>query len=168
MTRRGVDSLLRDMTVAQHDSSTLPLSGSGAASGAPELCVVVPTFNERDNVPVLAARLASVLDGIAWEAVFVDDNSPDGTAEVVISLARSDPRIRCLRRIDRRGLSSACIEGILSTSAPFIAVIDGDLQHDEALLPRMLRQLRPEGSEDLAIASRLSAPGAQPAIVRTT
>lgn len=158
MTRRGVDSLLRDMTVAQHDSSTLPLSGSGAASGAPELCVVVPTFNERDNVPVLAARLASVLDGIAWEAVFVDDNSPDGTAEVVISLARSDPRIRCLRRIDRRGLSSACIEGILSTSAPFIAVIDGDLQHDEALLPRMLRQLQ-EGSEDLAIASRYIGAG---------
>jgi dolichol-phosphate mannosyltransferase len=107
---------------------------------------------------VLAARLAAVLDGIAWEAVFVDDNSPDGTADAVRLLARADPRIRCLRRIDRRGLSSACIEGILSTSAPFIAVIDGDLQHDEALLPRMLRQLR-EGPEDLAIASRYIGAG---------
>jgi dolichol-phosphate mannosyltransferase len=146
------------MTVAQHDDSALELSGGTASPGAPELCVVVPTFNERDNVPVLAARLASALDGIAWEAVFVDDNSPDGTAEVVRSLARGDPRIRCLRRIDRRGLSSACIEGILSTSAPFIAVIDGDLQHDEALLPRMLRQLQ-IGTEDLAIASRYIGAG---------
>jgi dolichol-phosphate mannosyltransferase len=146
------------MALAQHDNTPLEMPGGGAAAGAPELCIVVPTFNERDNVPILAARLASVLDGIAWEAVFVDDNSPDGTADMVRSLARSDPRIRCLRRIDRRGLSSACIEGILSTSAPFIAVIDGDLQHDEALLPRMLRQLQ-EGSEDLAIASRYSGAG---------
>jgi dolichol-phosphate mannosyltransferase len=146
------------MTVAQRDSSALEMPCGATAAGAPELCVVVPTFNERDNVPVLAARLASALQGIAWEAVFVDDNSPDGTVEVVRSLAQSDPRIRCLRRIDRRGLSSACIEGILSTSAPFIAVIDGDLQHDEALLPRMLRQLQ-EGSEDLAIASRYIGTG---------
>ena len=146
------------MTLARHDSSPLDSPGGAPAAGAPELCVVVPTFNERDNVPVLAARLAAVLDGIAWEAVFVDDNSPDGTADAVRLLARGDPRIRCLRRIDRRGLSSACIEGILSTSAPFIAVIDGDLQHDEALLPRMLQRLQ-EGPEDLAIASRYIGAG---------
>jgi dolichol-phosphate mannosyltransferase len=133
-------------------------SGTTVTAGAAELCVVVPTFNERDNVPVLAARLASVLRGIAWEAVFVDDDSPDGTAEVVRSLARADPRIRCLRRIDRRGLSSACIEGILSTSAPYIAVIDADLQHDEALLPQMLQVLQ-HGSVDLAIASRYIGAG---------
>ena len=148
------------MTLAHDDNRALEMPGGTVSAGAPELCVVVPTFNECDNVPILAARLASVLDGIAWEAVFVDDNSPDGTAEVVRSLAQRDPRIRCLRRIDRRGLSSACIEGILSTSAPFIAVIDGDLQHDEALLPRMLRQLR-EGPEDLAIASRYIGAGAR-------
>ena len=158
MTRRGVDGLLRAMTLAQHDSSTLDAPGGVPAAGAPELCVIVPTFNECDNVPVLAARLASVLDGIAWEAVFVDDNSPDGTADTVLALSRRDPRVRCLRRIDRRGLSSACIEGILSTSAPFIAVIDGDLPHDEALLPQMLRRLQ-EGSEDLAIASRYIGEG---------
>jgi len=146
------------MTLAQDDSKALEVPGATKSARSPELCVVVPTFNERDNVPVLAARLASVLEGIAWEAVFVDDNSPDGTADVVRSLAQSDPRIRCLRRIDRRGLSSACIEGILSTSAPFIAVIDGDLQHDEALLPKMLRRLQ-EGPEDLAIASRYIGAG---------
>ena len=146
------------MPLAQDDSNTLEVPCGAVSARPPELCVVVPTFNERDNVPVLAARLARVLDGIAWEAVFVDDNSPDGTADVVRSLAQSDPRIRCLRRIDRRGLSSACIEGILSTSAAFIAVIDGDLQHDEALLPKMLRRLQ-EGPEDLAIASRYIGAG---------
>ncbi len=146
------------MGVAQHGNSLLEMAGGNASNGAPELCVVVPTFNERDNVPVLAARLANVLDGIAWEAVFVDDDSPDGTAETVRSLAQREPRLRCLRRLNRRGLSSACVEGILSTSAPFIAVIDGDLQHDEALLPRMLRRLQ-DGTEDLVIASRYVGSG---------
>lgn len=139
-----------------------PLASPGATvtapAVAPELCVVVPTFNERDNVPVLVGRLADVLQGVAWEAVFVDDNSPDGTAEAVRALAQTDPRIRCLRRIDRRGLSSACIEGIMSTSAPYIAVIDADLQHDEALLPRMLEQLQ-RGPAELAIASRYTGTG---------
>ncbi len=146
------------MGVAQHGNSMLEMPGGDASIGAPELCVVVPTFNERDNVPVLAARLANVLDGIAWEAVFVDDDLPDGTAETVRSLAQREPRLRCLRRINRRGLSSACIEGVLSTSAPFIAVIDGDLQHDETLLPRMLRRLQ-NGTEDLVIASRYIGAG---------
>ena len=125
---------------------------------APELCVVLPSYNERENVPVLVARLATVLAGIAWEAVFVDDNSPDGTADVIRALAQADPRVRCLKRIGRRGLSSACIEGILSTSAPYIAVMDADLQHDEALLPQMLQCLR-QGPEDLVIASRYTGSG---------
>lgn len=137
---------------------TLATPESEAVVGAPELCLVIPTFNERDNVPVLIARLASVLRGIAWEAVFVDDNSPDGTADVIRAMAQADPRLRCLRRIDRRGLSSACIEGLLSTSAPYIAVMDADLQHDEALLPQMLQRLR-HGPEDLVIASRYIGSG---------
>jgi dolichol-phosphate mannosyltransferase len=123
-----------------------------------ELCVVVPTFNERNNVRVLVDRFRIVLEGIAWEAVFVDDDSPDGTAEEVRSLGRLDPRVRCLRRVGRRGLSSACIEGILSTSAPYVAVIDGDLQHDESLLPQMLQRLK-EGADDLVIASRYIGSG---------
>src|SRR5258708_37799418 len=131
------------MSIAHDGNSALEIPGGAVSASAPELCVVVPTYNERDNVPVLAARLARVLDGIAWEAVFVDDNSPDGTAEVVRSLARSDPRIRCLRRIDRRGLSSACIEAAPSTSPPFISGIDGALPHAEALLPPTLRHFHP-------------------------
>jgi len=129
-----------------------------ATAAAPELCVVLPCFNERENVPVLAARLATVLSGVTWEAVFVDDNSPDGTADVVRGLAQADPRIRCIKRIGRRGLSTACIEGILSTSASYVAVMDADLQHDEALLPQMLQHLR-QGPEDLVIASRYTGSG---------
>jgi dolichol-phosphate mannosyltransferase len=125
---------------------------------APDLTVVVPTFNERDNVLPLVQRLAAVLEGCAWEAIFVDDDSPDGTAEAVRAVARRDPRIRCLQRVGRRGLSSACIEGFLASSAPFIAVIDADLQHDERLLPRMLATLKNE-AVDLVVGSRYVAGG---------
>jgi dolichol-phosphate mannosyltransferase len=124
----------------------------------PELCVVVPTFNEADNVAVLVGRLAQVLAGVRWEVVFVDDDSPDGTSDRVRDLARSDIRVRCIRRIGRRGLSSASIEGILSTSAAFIAVMDGDLQHDESLLPAMLERLRGR-TIDLVVASRYIGAG---------
>lgn len=125
---------------------------------APELTVVVPTFNERENVPLLFERLASVLTGISWEAIFVDDDSPDGTAEVVRRLAREDSRARCLQRVGRRGLSSACIEGILASSAPYVAVMDADLQHDENLLPQMFRCLRDE-PYDLVVGSRYTPGG---------
>src|SRR6202140_4308224 len=123
------------------------------ATGLPQLSVVVPTFNERDNVTVLYRRLDATLKGVAWEVVFVDDNSPDGTWEVVRGLARQDSRARCIRRIGRRGLSGACIEGILASSAPYAAVIDADLQHDETQLARMLALLQ-GGDVDLVIGSR--------------
>ncbi len=123
------------------------------AHEAPVLSVVVPTFNERDNVTVLYRRLETVLAGIAWEVVFVDDNSPDGTWDVVRALAQRDNRVRCVRRIGRRGLSGACIEGILASSAPYAAVIDADLQHDETQLPKML-SLLVGGQADLVVGSR--------------
>jgi dolichol-phosphate mannosyltransferase len=123
------------------------------ATGLPQLSVVVPTFNERDNVTVLYRRLEATLAGIPWEVVFVDDNSPDGTWEVVRGLARQDPRVRCIRRIGRRGLSGACIEGILASSAPYAAVIDADLQHDETQLPKMVGLLQ-RGEAELVVGSR--------------
>src|SRR6201747_2334762 len=123
------------------------------ATGLPQLSVVVPTFNERDNVTVLYRRLEATLAGIPWEGVFVADNSPDGTWQVVRSLAREDSRVRCIRRIGRRGLSGACIEGILASSAPCAAVIDADLQHDETQLPKMLALLQ-GGEADLVVGSR--------------
>ena len=122
------------------------------------LSVVVPCFNERANVAPLVARLEAALAGIAWEAVFVDDNSPDGTAAAARAIAARDPRIRCLRRIGRRGLSSAVIEGALSSSAEFVAVIDGDMQHDETRLPLMLTRLV-AGEGDIAIGTRYAEGG---------
>ncbi len=123
------------------------------AVGLPLVSVVVPTFNERDNVTVLYRRLETTLAGISWEVVFVDDNSPDGTWEVVRGLARQDSRVRCLRRVGRRGLSGACIEGILASSAPYAVVMDADLQHDETQLPKMVELLR-SGKADLVVGSR--------------
>ena len=124
-----------------------------ATHEAPELSVIVPTFNERDNVTVLYRRLEATLVNVAWEVVFVDDNSPDGTSDVVRALAQQDSRVRCIRRIGRRGLSGACIEGILASSAPYAAVIDADLQHDETQLPKMLLLLASEQA-DLVVGSR--------------
>jgi dolichol-phosphate mannosyltransferase len=119
----------------------------------PQLSVIVPSFNERDNVTTLYRRLETALAGVAWEVVFVDDNSPDRTWDVVRALARDDCRVRCIRRIGRRGLSGACIEGILVSSAPYAAVIDADLQHDETRLPVMLALLQ-AGEADLVVGSR--------------
>jgi dolichol-phosphate mannosyltransferase len=120
---------------------------------APELTVVIPCYNERPNVAPLVEKLETALFGIAWEAVFVDDDSPDGTVAEVRRIAHTDPRVRCIRRIGRRGLASAVIEGALASSARFVAVIDGDLQHDETKLPDMLAALR-TGRYDLAVGSR--------------
>src|SRR5882672_894457 len=136
-----------------NDTSKPGTEALSQASGLPQVSVVVPTFNERDNVTVLYRRLEATLAGIPWEVVFVDDNSPDGTWEVVRGLARKDPRVRCIRRIGRRGLSGACIEGILASSAPLAAVIDADLQHDETQLPKMVALLQ-GGEAELVVGSR--------------
>jgi dolichol-phosphate mannosyltransferase len=120
--------------------------------------VVVPCYNERGNVAPMIGKLDAALRGIAWEAIFVDDNSPDGTATAVREAAARDPRIRCIRRIGRRGLASAVIEGALASSARYVAVIDGDLQHDETRLPLMLQTLR-DGAADIVVASRFAAGG---------
>jgi len=120
-----------------------------------ELAVVLPTYNERRNVATMVERLDKALEGIAWEVIFVDDNSPDGTSEEARHLAQVDPRVRCIQRIGRRGLASAAIEGMCSTAAPVVAVMDADHQHDPALLPQMLRAIVSEGY-DIAYASRFA------------
>jgi len=135
--------------VPENDLKTL----AEAAPYIPQLSVIVPTFNERVNVTKLFEKLQNALTGIDWEVIFVDDNSPDGTSDVVRGLAAQDARVRCIRRIGRRGLSGACIEGILASSAPFVAVMDADLQHDETQLPKMLALLQ-DGQTELAVGSR--------------
>jgi dolichol-phosphate mannosyltransferase len=153
------------MRVEQEPAAT-PAIRALAARGAPELTVVVPTLNERDNVPRLLERIDATLAGVDWELMFVDDDSPDGTAAVAKSLGRSDGRIRCIRRIGRRGLAGACLEGMLASQAPYVAVIDGDLQHDETLLAPMLATLR-AGSADLVIGSRYKPGGSAEVLTRS-
>ena len=135
---------------------------AGSAGSAPvssggelELSVVIPTFKERSNITMLLNRLNAALLGIRWEAIFVDDDSPDDTASLIKSIAMTDPRIRCLRRVGRRGLAGACIEGALASTAPYVAVMDADLQHDEKILPQMLLELK--AGADLAVGSRYLA-----------
>jgi len=123
-----------------------------------QLAVVIPTFNEKANVATLIAKLDQALVGLNWEAIFVDDDSPDGSADAARAIARLDKRVRVIQRIGRRGLSSACIEGMCATAAPIVAVIDGDLQHDETLLPAMLDLLK-DGETDVAIGSRFVSGG---------
>lgn len=123
-----------------------------------DLAIVLPTLNESGNVGPLIDRLEKALTGIHYEVLFVDDDSPDGTADVVRHLARDRDNLRVLHRIGRRGLASACIEGILAASAPFVAVMDADMQHDESVLPEMLRRMQEENF-DLVVGSRNIAGG---------
>lgn len=119
----------------------------------PELAIILPTLNERDNLAPLIDRVADALGDVAWEAIIVDDDSADGTADEARRLARSDPRIRILHRIGRHGLASAAIEGMCATASPYVALMDADHQHDPALLTQMLAQVR-SGDADIAVASR--------------
>src|SRR6202451_4650650 len=136
---------------------------STQAEGTPkhpllELSVVIPTYKERQNVAPLVASLEAALQGINWEVIFVDDHSPDHTSDTIRELALTNPRVRILERIGRRGLSSACIEGMMASPAPCLAVMDADMQHDETILPEMLHLLQSR-KLDLVVASRRIAGG---------
>ena len=120
-----------------------------------QLAIVLPTLNERANLGSLVERLEGALGAIAWEAIIVDDNSPDGTADEARAISQRDSRIRVIQRIGRRGLASAAIEGMLATAAPVVAVMDADHQHDPKLLPEMLAAIE-NGEYDVAVASRFA------------
>jgi dolichol-phosphate mannosyltransferase len=133
-------------------------SAADAALKPLELAIVLPTLNEKGNIAPMVARLEQALGPSGWEAVFVDDNSRDGTADVVRQIGQSDPRVRVIQRIGRRGLASAAIEGMCATAAPYVAVMDADHQHDPALLVQMLAAVK-SGRYDLAYASRFAEGG---------
>jgi dolichol-phosphate mannosyltransferase len=141
----------------------------GAAAGVgwvpPELTVIVPSYKERDNLAPLYDKLAAALAGIAWEMIVVDDNSPDGTADVARALARKHSNARIIHRIGRRGLSSAVIEGMAASAATYVAVIDADHQHDERILPQMLAAM---GDNEIAVGSRYIGGGSAGAGLSTT
>ena len=128
---------------------------TAAAQSRPTLSVVVPTYREAANIAVLFERMTTALEGLTWEMIVVDDDSPDGTSDLAFAIAASDPRLRCLRRVNRTGLAGAVIEGWMSSSADFVAVIDGDLQHDESILPKMYGPLE-AGRVDLVIGTRMA------------
>jgi dolichol-phosphate mannosyltransferase len=154
----GIHAIMDGVLTSASASARPRDAVSGAIRPAPELTIVIPAFNERTNVAILVERLRNALAGIAWEAVFVDDNSPDGTAAAVREIGEQDDRIRCIRRIGRRGLAGACLEGMLSSQARYVAVMDADLQHDETLLASMFERLL-QHDVDLVVASRYVAGG---------
>jgi dolichol-phosphate mannosyltransferase len=138
--------------------STTHAASRALQSPGPEVSIVIPIFNERENLVELTERIRFCLRDFDWEIIYVDDDSPDRSAELVRNLAAQDLRVRCIQRINRRGLSSACVEGMLSSSSPYVAVMDGDLQHDESLLPQMLSELR-KGEVDIVVGSRYATGG---------
>jgi dolichol-phosphate mannosyltransferase len=140
------------------DPTLLPSAGILPARLPADVAIIVPTYNEAANVPLLVEKLEAALMGHAWEVIFVDDDSPDGTADIVRRIGRTQPHVRCIQRVGRQGLSSAVIEGMLSVNAPYVAVMDADLQHDEALLVPMLRLLEARNT-DLVVGSRYMAGG---------
>jgi len=128
-------------------------------SERPSVSVIVPTLRESRNIPILTERLESVMSDFEWEVVFVDDDSDDGTADVLVALARKNPRVRFIRRIGRRGLASACLEGMGSSAADFFAVMDADLQHDERILPQMVAAFVTEPRLELVVGTRYAESG---------
>lgn len=124
----------------------------------PELTMVVPTLNERKNLIPMVEALGRALSGIDYEIVFVDDDSIDGTSEAARQLAQNNPRVRILQRVGRRGLASAVVEGMMASSAPYLGVIDSDMQHDESILAAMVGKLKSE-QLDLVIGTRHTSGG---------
>ena len=120
-----------------------------------DLTVVVPTLNEAKNIPILFASLQTVLNSIRWELVIVDDNSKDDSPALMVEMANKYPNFRFLRRFGRSGLSTACIEGMMTSASPIIAVMDADGQHDETKLMEMFRILESD-SADVAVGSRFA------------
>ena len=119
---------------------------------SPALTIVLPSYNEAANIPVIVGKIGDALDGLPHEIIVVDDDSPDGTAAVTRDIGAEKPHVRCIRRVGRRGLSGACVEGMMAANAPIIVIMDADMQHDETRLPLMMAEI--EKGADLVIGSR--------------
>ena len=139
--------------------STSPLGPPGERRNhpdrrrAPQLSVITPTFNEAGNIVLLLDALSAALVDVSHEIIVVDDDSPDRTWELAEQYAVSDPSVRVLRRFSDHGLSSAVMAGMAASTGDVIAVIDADLQHDERVLPEMVRRIA-AGEADIAVGTR--------------
>jgi dolichol-phosphate mannosyltransferase len=124
-----------------------------------KLALVLPTLHEAGNIQAVLQRVRSSLDplGILYEVIVVDDDSQDGTAEMVHAISQSDPRVRLLVRHAARGLGGAVVYGWQRSDAEIVGVIDADLQHPPELLPQLWKAM--EAGADVALASRYAAPG---------
>ena len=116
-----------------------------------QLSIVIPTYDECENLPVLIARLQELLSGLSFEIIVVDDDSADGTWQIAQQFARDYSNISLIRRVNRKGLSSAITEGFLLGKGKYLAVLDADLQHDERLIRGMLEEIE---SCDVVVGSR--------------
>jgi dolichol-phosphate mannosyltransferase len=116
-----------------------------------KISVIVPTYQERDNIKPLIKKIANTMQGRNYEIVVVDDNSPDGTAEVAAELSKSYP-VKVVKRERKLGLASAVTEGFRVTDGTIIGVIDADLQHPPELIRKLVEKI--EHGCDIASASR--------------
>ena len=117
-----------------------------------KISVVVPTYNERENVAALLGTLVPALEGRDHEIVFVDDNSPDGTADAVREAARCNPCIRLVVRRGERGLAGAVIRGFNEASGGILGSLNADLSHDASVIPAMIEEI--EAGAEMVVASR--------------
>ena len=123
----------------------------------PAVSIVIPTYNERDNISSLHAAITQALgDGWQYELIFVDDNSPDGTAEAIQKLGAEDTRIRLLQRPGKLGLGSAVTDGFSWAQGDYWVMMDADLSHQPRYLPALLDALQ---TADIAVGSRYVASG---------
>jgi dolichol-phosphate mannosyltransferase len=124
-----------------------------------KLALAIPTLREAENLPVLLSRVRAALDssGIDYEVPIVDDDSHDGTEEIVTKISQEDPRVRLVVRKGERGLSGAILHGWRNTDASILGVMDADLQHPPELLPKLVASI--QRGTDLAIGSRYTEGG---------
>lgn len=132
----------------------LCIAKCGGSSATPRLSIVLPTFNEAQNIEPMVSAVSEILERsqIAYELIVVDDNSADGTWVLALSLSASFPRLRVMRRTEERGLATAIIRGWQVARGDVLGVIDSDLQHPPEIIPKLWSEI--ESGADLAVASR--------------
>jgi dolichol-phosphate mannosyltransferase len=123
-----------------------------------EISVILPTYNEALNLPLIIPRLQAVLKPFSYEILIMDDNSPDGTYELAERLAADTPQIRAVRRLANRGLSQAVAEGFSVAKGKFMLVMDADMQHDETVIPDFIARFR--AGADIVVGTRKAHGGA--------